>query len=173
MNIQILRTIAVVVALILVVAPVTFPTALADDVEFGMNDRFASAGAKTGASGSGEVEADDGSIDIEVEAENLLPNHDYELKVTIGPPGGFGPTNVLTFGPETSDDEGEIEFEIEDFDLVGLVGAGTYRIDLFVTHAHTPVFDAVNPAITAALGGRDPLLSCIPAPVVTVSAGDD
>ena len=163
------RVVGLAVVLGLLLSVMVAPTALAsDEEEFDMNDRFA-AGTPTGASGSGEVEVDDGSVEIEVGAEGLLPNHAYELKVTIGPAGGFAPTSVVTFGPVTSDDDGEIEFE-EDLGLA----PGTYRVDLFVTHIHPTVAGSgpTGAALTA-LFNRDPLLSCQPAPTVTVAGDDD
>ena len=151
------------------------PTALAsDDVEFDMNDRFTFGGlGSTGASGDGEVEADDGSVEIEVEAEGLLPNHAYELKVTIGLPGGFADFGFVTFGPVMSDDDGEIEFE-EDLDLLGLQGPGTYRLDLFVTHPHAagPGAPGLGEDLVVLLGS-EALLACQPAPMVTVGDDDD
>ena len=162
---------------LLVVGMVAAPAAADDDeFEFVMHDRFAFE-TPTGASGSGEVEVDDGSVEIQVEAEGLLPNHPYELKVTIqvvtnGPPGapsgfGFNPDNIHTF-PATSDDDGEIEFEE---DLV--LAPGKWRLDFFVTHTDHPVAGVGSfPGLTAALG-RDPLLSCAPAAIVTISADDD
>ena len=152
---------AVVVSLLLSV--MLAPNVLADDQEeeFDMNDRFAT---ENGASGSGETEVDDGSVELEVEAEGLLPNHPYELRVTVGPQGApFQPGFfVVVFGPVTSDDDGEIEFD-EDLDL----DPGSYRVDLFVTHDHPTVAPALPD-----IGNRDPLLACAPAPMVTIG-GDD
>ncbi len=150
----------------------------AGDEEFDMNARFATE--QTGASGSGEVEVDDGSVEIEVEVEGLLPNTPYELKVTIGEGGnadlgGFdgGSFGIVTFGPVTSADDGEVEFE-EDLDLLGLFGPGLYRLDFFVTHIGPTVAGSgvVGPILTGILG-RDPLLACEPAPSFIVIAADD
>ena len=156
---------ALVIALALSIAGA--PTAIADDQEeeFDMNDRFTPGGlGSTGASGSGEVEVDDGSVEMEVEAEGLLPNHSYELRVVVGPQGApFQPGFfVVVFGPMMSDDDGEIEFE-EDLDL----DPGSYRLDLFVTHPH-PTGPMPLP-----IGDRDPLLACAPAPMVTIGGDDD
>ena len=160
------RRLATLMVSLLMVVMVAAPAAADESHEFDMNDRFAT---EKGASGSGEVEVDDGSVEIKVEAEGLRPNHAYELKVTIGPPGAFAPTDVVTFGPVTSDDDGEIEFE-EDLDLA----PGAYRLDLFVTHPHPTVAGSGPDGIAlTGLFGRDPLLSCAPAPMVTISADDD
>ena len=158
-----LLSLSVVIALLLSI--VVAPTALAndEDQEFDMNDRFASVAGK-GASGDGEVEVDDGSVEIEVEAEGLLPNHAYQLIVTVGPQGAPFQAGFfdVTFVPVTSDDDGEIEFD-EELDL----DPGSYRLDLFVTHVHT----ILTPAIPQ-IGNFDPLLACAPAPMVTVAADD-
>ena len=161
------------VAVIALLLSVTVPTALADDdqeQEFDMNDRFAT---EDGASGSGEIEVDGDIVEIEVEAEGLLPNHQYEMKVTIGPAfEPFAPTNVVTCGPVTSEDDGEVEIEC-DLDLVQLLEPGAYRVDLFVTHIHPTVEgEGEVGVLLTALFNRDPLLSCQPAPVVVVP-GDD
>ena len=161
------RRLATLMVSLLMVVMVAAPAAADESHEFDMNDRFAT---EKGASGSGEVEVDDGSVEIKVEAEGLEPNHKYELHVTID----FDPDSVI-FGPVTSDDDGEIEFE-EDLDLVALVGPGTYRLDFFVTHIHDTVAGTVGVGefITGLLD-RDPLLSCEPAAMVTISDdnGDD
>ena len=145
--------------------------------EFDMNARFATE--MTGASGSGDVEWEDGSVEIEVEVEGLLPNTPYELKVTIGTGGdatlaGFNTDfGFVTFGPVTSDDDGEVEFE-EDLDLLGLFGPGLYRLDLFVTHIGPTVDGAPGVgAFLTTIFNRDPLLACQPAPSFIVIAADD
>jgi len=137
-------------------------------IEFYMNDRFA---AEKGASGSGEVKVGDGSVEIEVEAEDLLPNHAYELRVTVGPQGapfqsGFF---VVTFGPVTSNKNGKIEFDDEELDLA----PGSYRLDLFVTHDHEMTPPGTISAIPEIGGNRDPLFACAPAPMVTIPLDDD
>ena len=120
------------------------------DFEFDMNDRFAT---ETGASGSGQADVEGGSVEIEVKAEGLIPNHRYELNVTID----FA--SVVTFGPVTANEDGEVEFE-GDLDLLSLLGAGTYRLDFFVTHDHTTGVDGIP-----GLLNRDLLLACQPAVV--------
>ena len=150
------------------------PTALAVEGDqehvFDMNDRFA---AEAGASGSGEAKVDGASIETEVEAEGLIPGHQYELRISIGP-GNVSPVVAplsVGCGPVTADNDGEAEFECEsDINLVQLFGAGPYRIDLFITHIHPqdpgdPI--GSNPALSAALD-RDPLLACEPAVFVVV-----
>ena len=146
-------------------------SSLAKGSPFDMNDRFAT---ETGASGDGEIEVDDGEVEIEVEAEGLLPNHPYELIVTIGPQQGGTPepTSVRKFQGQ-SDGEGEIEFE-EDLDLVGIEGPGDYRLDFFVTHDHATVSGSPGGGVAlTALLDRDPLLACAPAQFVTVSEEEE
>ena len=150
------------------VGPLSGPSFLkAGKEKFDMNDRFAT---ETGASGSGKVNVHDGSVKIKVKAKDLLPNHQYELKVSIGPGGdptlgGFNPTGgVVTFGPVTSGKHGKIKFKV-DLDLLGLLGPGLYRLDLFVTHTDptVPGSGGVGEFLTTLLD-RDPLLACEPAP---------
>jgi len=178
---------ATVIALLLGIT--VAPTALADDdqeQEFAMLDDFAT---EDGASGSGESEVDGDFVEIEVEAEDLLPDHQYELKVTIGfcalgtirenimsdcdAPVGPTPT-VVSCGPERSDSDGEVEFDC-DLDLVELLGAGpaTYRLDFFVTHFH-PTDPGVGLGVPLSVVlDRDPLLRCAPASLHTVPQDDD
>ena len=114
------------------------------EFEFDMNDRFAT---EKGASGSGEAEVDDGTVEFEVEAEGLVPGDEYELIVAIGPPpGGF--STFDTFGPVTADDDGEVEFE-GDIELA----PGDYRLDFLVTRR----------------GEGDLLLACQPAVFLTIA----
>ncbi len=127
--------------------------------EYDMNDRFADDG---GASGSGKISVHKNSIRVKVKAEDLEPHHQYEMKLTIGPAGDFAPTNVVTCGPKTSNRRGKANFRC-DIDLVQLLGPGTYRVDIFVTHIH-PGGDGD----LAAVLNRDPLLACQPAPQVMV-----
>ena len=174
---------AAVIALLLSIT--VAPTALADDdqeQEFAMLDNFATE--QTGASGSGESEVDGDFVEIEVEAEGLLPDHQYELIVIIGacsvdpvvcPLPIEGMPIFVTCGPESSDDDGEVEFDC-DLDLVDIAGApGTYRLDFFVTHNHATVLGAVDtPGLPLSLlFDRDPLLRCGPASVHTVPQDDD
>ena len=142
-------------------------SSLAKGSPFDMHDEFATEG---GASGSGTSDVAGGSVEIEVKAEGLAPNHNFEVVVTIdvGPPGPRPPVpvNVLTF-PVQSDGEGEVEFKTN-LDLVGLKGPGTYRLDFFFTHPHTTDTSESPPELVAAIGNRDPLLACRPAARVTV-----
>jgi len=134
--------------------------------------------------GRGVSEVDGDFVEIEVEAEGLLPYHQYEMKVTVGfcPPdpinAGFcdAPTMptlaVVTCGWENSDSDGEVEFDC-DLDLVELLGPGTYRLDFFVTHIHpTGPGSGLGFPISGVLD-RDPLLRCFPASVHTVPGDDD
>jgi len=170
---------AAVIALLL---SITVPTALADDdqeQEFGMFDNFATE--QTGASGSGESEVDGDIVKIEVEAEGLLPYHQYEMKVTISPEGVLIPPVFtdpifVTCGWENSDSDGEVEFDC-DLDLVELSGPGIYRLDFFVTHiiptvAGNIASDPFGPGLTD-IFDRDPLLRCGPASIHMVPGDDD
>ena len=112
---------------------------------------------KTDASGSGEAEVDDGALEVEVEAEGLIPGDDYELNVTID----FA--SVVTFGPVTADEDGEVEFE-GDIPLA----PGEYRLDFFVTHTAP-----TGTGVVFGLLDRDLLLRCAPAVFVTIEADDD
>ena len=147
------------------------PTALAvkgdQEQVFDMNDRFAT---ENGASGSGEAKVDGDTLKAEVEAAGLIPGHQYEMKITIGP-GGLLPFQAPLFvscGLVTSEPDGEAEFEC-DINLVQLFGAGLYRLDLFVTHNHPTVSGTpgTGTLISDALD-RDPLLACQPAVFVDV-----
>ncbi len=167
------------VAVIALLLSITVPTALAGDdqeQEFAMLDDFAT---EDGASGSGESEVDGDFVEVAVDAEGLLPYHQYEMKVTIGPCTSpaiadcdapiVGMPAVVTCGWENSDSDGEVEFDC-DLDLVELLGPGTYRLDFFVTHIH-PTDPAGNPqggdpdpgVILPLVLDRDPLLRCSPA----------
>ncbi len=120
---------------------------------FDMLDDFAVE--MTGASGSGQVDVDDGTVEVEVEAEGLIPGDEYELNVTID----FA--SVVTFGPVTADEDGEVEFE-GDIPLA----PGTYRLDFFVTRPTGNVADIPG------LFDRDLLLACDPAVFLTIVADD-
>ncbi len=109
-----------------------------------------------------------------LEAEGLIPGHVYELNVTIGPGlpvDGFD--RLVTFGPVTADDDGEVEFE-GDIEL----DPGFHRLDFFVTHNHPPESGVVSShPLGAVLTGedflnRDPLLRCFPAVFLTIVADD-
>ncbi len=127
---------------------------------FAMQDDFAVE--TTGASGFGKANLQEGSVQVSVDAKGLLPNHDYELNVTIGPGNTFPPSSFVTF-TATSDRHGKIKFK-EDLDLVSLLGPGDVRLDFFVTHDHGPSTD-----IGALLGlDRDLLLRCYPFTIVTI-----
>jgi hypothetical protein len=146
-------------------------TALAGKlIVFDMNDRFATE-RYAHSVGLGKVRAtQEGSIEIElVRAINLLPNHSYELQVTIqlADPGDFtGTVDIVISDSITTDKNGHLE--IKDFNL-GSFGQGDYRLDLFVTHTVSTVSGSagVGEFLTGLLD-RDPLLACEPAPVVTV-----
>ncbi len=132
--------------------------AASHDFEFAMLDDFAVE--KTGASGSGQADVEGGSVEIEVKAEGLIPGHEYELNVTIGPfppfPGGF--TSFVTFGPVTAQEDGEVEFE-----GVIALAPGNHRLDFFVTHDHS-----TGTGVAFGLFDRDLLLRCRPAVFLTI-----
>jgi hypothetical protein len=150
----------------------TTPSALASQPQFDffdMNDRFASE--TTGANGFARIRhTQEGSIEIAmVQVENLLPNHPYELQVTIqlAVPGDFtGDIDIVTSGAITTNPDGHLLIKKVD---LGSVAKGDYRLDLFVTHTHStdPGSGPTGEFLTT-LMDRDPLLACQPAPVVTV-----
>ncbi len=130
---------------------------------FAMLDDFA---VETGASGSGTADwgfppVQGSSVQISVDAEGLMANHDYELNVTIGRGNTFPPSSFVTF-TATSDSDGKIKFE-EDLDLVSTLGPGTYRLDFFVTHDHS-----TGTGVVFGLFDRDLLLRCAPFTLVTI-----
>ena len=129
------------------------------DNEFAMLDDFATE--TTGATGSGKARVGS-SVEVEVEAKGLIPGHEYELNVTIGPqPDGF--TSFVTF-TATSDRHGKIKFQ-GDIEL----DPGMHRLDLFVTHNHpTVVGSGPDGAFITAFIDRYPLLRCAPAVFLTV-----
>ena len=138
-----------------------------EDQEFFFAMRDDLATDRTGASGSGEAEADDGTLEFEVEAEGLEPGHEYELNVTIGPqPVGF--TSFVTFGTVTADEDGEVEFE-GDIELA----PGNYRLDFFVTLTEPTATGGgfAGPFVTSFID-RDPLLRCAPAVFLTIAADE-
>ena len=149
---------------------VAVPTALANDQEeeFDMNDRLAT---EKGASGIGKTAVNGDSVEFEVKAEGLLPNQQYELRITFGTAGlppVPGNLAVVSCGPVTSIRNGDAKFRC-DVDLVQLVGPGAYRLDLFITRIRPTVAGsgATGIALSGVLG-RDPLLACQPAPMVMV-----
>jgi hypothetical protein len=124
---------------------------------FAMLDDFATE--TTGAGGSGSANIQENSVQVDVKAKDLLPNHEYELNITID----FA--SVATFGPVTSDKHGKVKFK-GDLDLVALLGPGTYRLDFFVTHTTPTIPDPVFPGLL----DRDLLLRCAPFVAATVVA---
>lgn len=133
------------------------------------NDRF--AGETTGATGfiifKGTQQGTTVGIQV-LKAKSLLPNHEYEIWVTVSPWPGPPATDVITaqaFGPFGSNAHGNLQVSgIE----ASVPGTGTWRLDVFITHTHptVPGVGAFGPAITAVLN-RDPLLSCQPALIIT------
>ena len=118
-----------------------------------MVDDFA---VEDGASGSGKTRVRHSSVLVSVKAKGLLPNHPYELNVTIGPaPAGFSSFVTIT---ATSDKKGKIRFR-GDVPLA----PGTHRLDFFVTHNHS-----TGTGVAFGLLDRDLLLRCLPATVVTI-----
>jgi len=137
---------------------------------FKMDDRFATE--QTGASGFGKIRAaQEDCIEVTgINAKGLTPNQEYEFKVTISDDPEDFPNNivrVVTSSPIDSDEDGDIE--ISNLAL-GCFSPGNYRVDLFVTHTFEPT--ELNGPIAVALE-RDPLLACIPAPVVRLTTDPD
>lgn len=136
-----------------------------------LNDRFATETFVPSAGGFVKmVMTQDGSIELALlQARNLEPNHEYEVKVTVQPEDcGFDPAciTVVTSLTQTTDSGGHIK--LMNLDL-GSVPPGTYRVDIFVTHTHPTVPGSGDTGVfLSGLLDRDPLLACQPAPVVTV-----
>ncbi len=124
------------------------------DFEFAMLDDFAVE--TTGANGSGLIDVEGGSVEVEVKADGLIPGHNYELNVTID----FA--SFATFGPVTATDDGEVEFE----GTIAL-SVGLHRLDLFVTHDHS-----TGTGVAFGLFDRDLLLRCAPAAFPVIEAND-
>ena len=131
---------------------------------FDMNDRFAT---ETGAHGTGQVVlTQSGEFVVKkVNAAGLLPDHDYVLTVIISPGGSAPPVagDVRTSAVATASSGGAVKFKNVNY---GALAAGSYRVDLFVTHDH-PTVAGTNPLLEAILG-RDPLLACQPAVAMTM-----
>ena len=124
--------------------------AASHDFAFAMLDDLATE--TTGASGSGQADVEGGSVEVEVKAEGLKPGHRYELNVTID----FA--SVVTFGPVTAQEDGEVEFE-----GVIALAPGNHRLDFFVTHTHS-----TGTGVVFGLFDRDLLLRCAPAVFLTI-----
>lgn len=177
-----ISVLSVLVALSLFAALALLPVSVQAHEEVDFNDRFAVQ--TTGA--GGEIEFDDdqeGSfIEIsEIEVEGLLPDHAYEIWVTVSPPGPpFA--NVIsaltaTFGPFVSDEDGELE--VEELE-VSVPDPGSYRVDVFLTHIHSTTCPSTGLGAdlcgllgTVADPTRDVLLACQPALLITLEADDD
>ena len=129
---------------------------------FDMNDRFATE--KTGANGFGKVfvTQSGGTIEVKlIQAKGLLPNHEYELQVTVD----F--ENFYTSACFASNPSGH--WKITNFELPANFDPGDYRVDLFVTHCEPTVpGDGDTGEFLTAFFDRDPLLSCEPFVIVTV-----
>ena len=136
-----------------------------------MNARFATETFEPSAQGFVRTQLrQTGSVEVfQVQARNLEPGHDYEVWVTVQLTScGFDPNciDVVSSGTVTANDEGHVKFQ-----NVGLgnLDAGTYRLDIFVTHNHETVPGAGGTGqFLTLLIGRDPLLACQPAPIVVV-----
>jgi hypothetical protein len=130
---------------------------------FDMNDRFAT---ETGAHGTGQVVlTQSGEFVVKkINAAGLQSGHDYVLTVIISPGGGPPVAgDVRTSAVVTANPGGAVEFKNVNY---GALAAGSYRVDLFVTHDH-PTVAGTNPLLEAILG-RDPLLACQPAVAMTM-----
>ena len=171
---------SVLVALSLFAALALLPVSVQAHEEVDFNDRFAVQ--TTGA--RGEIEFDDdqeGSfIEIsEIEVEDLLPDHAYEIWVTVSDPATPFVLVIPAqqFGPFVSDEDGELE--VEELE-VSVPGPGTYRVDVFLTHIHSTTCPSAGfGAFLCGLLGtvedptRDILLACQPALIITLEADDD
>ena len=133
-----------------------------------MNDRFANT-QQTGANGDSRVVlTQNGAIEIRrVKIKDLLPEHDYVLKVTADIDGVLGPQTVFTSQTIRTNKNGV--FQIHNFSL-GNLAPRTYRVDLFITHDHA--FGSGTPglgAFVAGVLGTEPLLACMPLYFIVVT----
>ena len=133
-----------------------------------MNDRFATE--DTGAQGTASVVlTQSGGIVIDrVKVVHLLPTTPYLLNVTVVPPGGSFPADVVSVSTSPVSTNSRGAFDIG-FDLGAFASGIGYRVDIFVTHdpPSGAGSGAVGAILTALLGG-DPLLACQPAYSVVV-----
>ncbi len=143
------------------VATSFFHAAASHDFEFVMLDDFAVE--NTGAGGSGLADVDGVSVEVEVKAEGLIPDVDYELNVTLELDVDTGlADSFVTFGPVTANQDGEVEFE-----GVITLDPGAHRLDLFVTRT-----GSTGTGVVFGLFDRDLLLRCAPAVSLTIVADD-
>ena len=185
------KSLSILVALLVAAAAITPLAVLSlvsadssdEDEEVDFNDRFA---VETRGS-RGEIEFDDqqeGSfIEIsEIEAEGLQPDHQYEIWVTVSPPGPpfANVISALTakFGPFDSDEDGELE--VEELE-VSVPDPGSYRVDVFLTHIHPTACPStgLGADLCGLLGTtgddatRDVLLACQPALLITLEDDEE
>ena len=90
----------------------------------------------SGASGRGhfKLNIEDKEFDIGVKAKGLLPNHSYQVFVTLtlGSGGGFNGTVFLNQGDVMTDKKGRLNFKTENspLDLAALMPAGADGLGL-------------------------------------------
>ncbi len=118
------------------VSPTDSAPAFAKNTDhFDMNDRFSGSGAN----GDGNATLQQGQLNLNIRANDLIAGHPYEVHVIVGPEGGsFDPANsdIYVF-PVTADKNGKVRFNVAQLDL-GL-DPGLYRLDYVVVHDHPTV----------------------------------
>lgn len=156
-NFRRLSIFAVVTSFLLATAAAPAIAAAANP--FDMNDRFSTLGA--GEAGQGKIQLKQGEAVLQLKVRDLAANHDYLVHVTVD----FDPALTITF-PVTTDDRGKFKVKND----LGLA-AGTYRLDIFVTHPHPTVMPgdgADGDFLWGFLGNSQALLSCQPFVMLTV-----
>ncbi len=164
--------VSLLISVLLLSALTLVPVSVEDIEKVGLNDRLAAE--TTGAEGTIKFKDIQKGVFMEIskiKVKSLLPNHDYEIWVTVSPPG-LPEENVISsqqFGPFTTNDDGKLKVKKLQ---VTVPGTGTWRLDVFVTRTHTT--DEMGAGEPGGLGkriadllDRDPLLACIPALIIT------
>ncbi len=162
-------TISLLISVLLLGALTLVPVSVEAIEKVDLNDRFATE--TTGAEGTIKFKDIQKGIFMEIskiKVKGLLPNHDYEIWVTVSPPGPPVANVISTqqFGPFTTNDDGKLKVKKLQ---VTVSGTGTWRLDVFVTHTDTTAEMGVGELgeLIAGLLDRDPLLACEPGLIIT------
>jgi len=148
------------------VSPTDSAPAFAKDTDhFDMVDDFSGSGA----SGDGNATVQQGHLNLNIRANDLIPDHAYEVHVIVGPPDVMDlvlpPANLHVFSV-TADKNGKVRFNIARLDLGIAPGPqAVYRLDYVIVHdlgaAHTHTADETN--LFTSL-----VLACLPASFFTI-----